>query len=123
MFQTRLRAEKIHEPRRWWHRARWRLIEPLVYVSENGERVTVPVGFVTDFASVPRAWLAYALAGDTGHEAAVVHDYLYSQRSEPGGWTRRACDREFYRALLACGEPRWRAWLMWLAVRMFGWLA
>jgi hypothetical protein len=39
--------------------------------------VTVPIGFVTDFASIPRAlWIALPRDGDYVW-AAVVHDYLY----------------------------------------------
>jgi uncharacterized protein DUF1353 len=39
--------------------------------------VSVPVGFVTDFASIPRAlWTALPRDGDYVW-AAVVHDYLY----------------------------------------------
>jgi hypothetical protein len=40
-------------------------------------KVTVPVGFVTDFASIPRAF--WSLLRPDGHYAyaAVIHDYLY----------------------------------------------
>ena len=39
--------------------------------------VTVPVGFVTDFASIPRVfWSALRPDGDYGY-AAIIHDYLY----------------------------------------------
>jgi Protein of unknown function (DUF1353) len=40
-------------------------------------KVTVPVGFVTDFASIPRAfWSLLRPDGDYAY-AAVIHDYLY----------------------------------------------
>jgi len=40
-------------------------------------RVTVPLGFVTDFASIPRAfWSLLRPDGDYAY-AAVIHDYLY----------------------------------------------
>ena len=39
--------------------------------------VTVPVGFVTDFASIPRIfWSALRPDGDYGY-AGIIHDYLY----------------------------------------------
>jgi hypothetical protein len=39
--------------------------------------VTVPSGFVTDFASIPRAfWSALRPDGDYAY-AAIIHDYLY----------------------------------------------
>lgn len=55
----------------------WELLEDLVYESDLlGRNVVVPAGYITDFASVPRAPVAYFLAGNVGHRAAVVHDYL-----------------------------------------------
>lgn len=39
--------------------------------------IRVPAGFVTDFASIPRAfWVVLPPTGKYG-KAAVVHDYLY----------------------------------------------
>lgn len=43
----------------------------------NYKAVTVPTGFVTDFASIPRIfWSALRPDGDYGY-AAIIHDYLY----------------------------------------------
>lgn len=45
--------------------------------------VTVPVGFVTDFASIPRVfWSVLRPDGDYAY-AAVIHDYLYWEQSIP----------------------------------------
>lgn len=64
----------------------WVLYEPLEYrTSRDDVFITVPAGFVTDFASIPRAfWQALPVHGRYGR-AAIVHDYLY--------WTQR-CTRE-----------------------------
>lgn len=97
-------------------RGTWTLIAPLVYHSDLTGFVTVPAGFVTDFASVPRIPVAFLLAGDCGQEAAVVHDFLYTTHQVD----RATADAVFREALLAGGEPRWRAWLMWLGVRIGG---
>jgi len=60
----------------------WRLLAPLRYQSAVlGTLIEVPTGFLTDFASVPRLPLAYLLAGDTAHEAAVIHDFLYQRQA------------------------------------------
>lgn len=46
-------------------------------VQERYEAVTVPPGFVTDFASIPRVfWSILRPDGEYAY-AAVVHDYLY----------------------------------------------
>lgn len=79
-------------------------------------QLDVPEGFETDLASVPRLPVVYLLTGATGDEPAVVHDFLYSL----GTCTRKQADEVFYELALACGMPRWRAWLMWCGIRVGG---
>lgn len=112
-FLNTLHAEQLEEDN-------WQLLEDLGYVQETPfvASVVVPRGFNTDFASVPRLPLAYLLAGGVGNPAAVVHDYLY--REVPHSCTRDQADEIFYQALLVCGVAKWRAWLMWAAVRIAG---
>lgn len=94
----------------------WRLLSPLVYQSDLlGRDVTMPGGFVTDFASVPRAPVAYFLAGNSGNRAAVVHDYLIVSKEVD----RRTADKVFKEALTASGVDDWRATVMYLAVRTY----
>jgi hypothetical protein len=54
------------------------LVEPMTYSIENtGEVIVVPAGFVTDFASTPRAIWAVLPPFGTYQKASVIHDYLY----------------------------------------------
>jgi len=93
------------------------LLSAFVYDSDVLKaRVTVPEGFQTDLASVPRLPVVYLLTGATGNEAAVIHDFLYT--SQP--CTRKQADDTFHEALLASGVPGWRAWMMWCGVRAGG---
>jgi len=79
----------------------WRLLAPLRYQSAVlGTLIEVPTGFLSDLASVPRLPLAYLLAGDTAHEAAVVHDYLYQVRIS----TRAQADAVLAEAMAVTGE-------------------
>lgn len=97
-------------------RGTWSLLSVFMYESDVlGKTVVVPAGFVTDFASVPRVPVAFLLAGDSGHEAAVIHDWLYYTHEV----TRSQADAAFREALVAGGES-WRSWLMWAAVRLGG---
>lgn len=48
--------------------------------------------------------------------AAVLHDFLYRGALLP----REQADRVFFNALRSSGIARWRAWLMFLGVRLFG---
>lgn len=96
---------------------RWRLTHELRYDSAAaGGRIIVPVGFETDFASVPRVPLAFILFGDTAHEAAVVHDYLYATKVLP----RALADHIFDEAMKVCGIPLYHRLPMYLAVAVFG---
>ena len=92
------------------------LTAPLKYESDIAGSIVVPEGFRTDFASVPRVPLLYLLFGNTAHEAAVIHDYLYRYAIVP----RRTADRVFREAMNASGVWAWRRYPMYMGVRMFG---
>jgi len=57
----------------------WMLVEDLVYVlGQTKVTVTVPKGFVTDFASIPQAFWSFGLSPNGKYSrAAIVHDFLY----------------------------------------------
>ena len=100
---------------------RWVLKHPLAYLSQIIGLVTVPAGFDTDFASVPRVPVAFWLTGDCAKEAAVIHDWLYRRQT----FARSIADAVLFEAS-ACGmppEPWWRRAIMWIGVRLFGWAA
>lgn len=97
----------------------WQLLADLVYQSDVAEMTfTVPAGFITNFASVPRIPIVYELAGDTASDAATVHDYLYSTHVVP----RSVADAVLREASGVTDVPDWRRQLMWAGVRAFGWL-
>ena len=97
----------------------WKLLEPFVYTSDLlGRDIVVPAGFITDFASVPRAPIVYFLAGNTGNRAAIVHDYLCRLWKE-GNFDRRLADDVFEEALKASNVDSWRAKVMYLGVSSY----
>ena len=91
------------------------LLAPLVY-----ENLTVPAGFSSDGASVPRFfWRIVFPPGDTrALRAAFLHDFIY--RNHPEGWSRKAADDLFRKVLIEDGVPRFSADLAWCGVRCFG---
>lgn len=96
---------------------KWVVVQPVVYQSDvAGRTITVPFGFVTDLASVPRLPLVYDLCGSTASEAAIVHDYLYSTHLVD----RATADAVLREASAVTGVPAWRRWLMWAGVRVGG---
>lgn len=91
------------------------LLEPLEYMD-----LTIPAGFESDGASVPRFfWRLVFPPGDSkALHAAFVHDYIY--RTHPAGWTRADADKAFRELLVAGGIPAWWANLAYCGVRWFG---
>ena len=69
----------------------WITVEDMVYViGSTNDRITVPRGFVTDFASIPKALWSLGLSPYGQYSrAAVIHDYLYWTQ----GCTRAQSDR------------------------------
>jgi hypothetical protein len=84
----------------------WLLHEPLVYDSELLDcTVTVPVGFQTDLASVPRVPVLYVKWGNRAHREAVIHDYLYRIDSIPVVTFDQA-NNVFKEAMVARGKTK-----------------
>ena len=99
------------------------LAEPLSYTSERLGRVfTVPKGFPTDFASIPRLAQLIIPKMDNHRAAATLHDYLYSKNTDYLNLSRVECDRVFLEAMTDSGTPAWKRWAMYNAVRMGGWV-
>ena len=81
-----------------------------------GDRVEVPAGFVTDFASIPRwLWWLYPPDGRWA-QASVVHDVLYRQQVR----NRAAADAVFLQAMEVSKVPAARRWTFYLVLRLFG---
>jgi hypothetical protein len=93
---------------------------PFRYQSDvAGRTFTAAVGFFTDFASVPRIGIIYAMLGDTAHEPAVIHDWLYYCALVP----RVLADKVLLEAMGVIGLPFWRRWPIYAGVRIGGWYA
>lgn len=98
-------------------RGTWEIMLPLSLDDLPFTQIwTVPTGYITDYASVPRWPFAYWLAGDSGHASATIHDFLCDDKSVP----RKIANDVFARALKAEGVPAWRRIIMVAAVRLYG---
>jgi hypothetical protein len=97
-----------------------RLLAPFGFHSDLlGEQIWVPVGFITDFASVPRIVGAWLLYGGKGKKAAVIHDWLYSSQMV----RRSVADAIFEEALKVSQYKDWEVAGMYAGVRLGGWVA
>lgn len=69
----------------------WITSEDMHYIiGSTDQRIVVPKGFVTDFASIPQPLWAFGLTPQgTYSRAALIHDFLYWSQ----GCTRKQADR------------------------------
>lgn len=82
----------------------------------SDETITVPLGFVTDFASIPRAFWALLPRWGKYGTAAVVHDYLYWDQS----LDRKKVDDIFLEGMEVLEVGKWTRMTIYNAVRLFG---
>lgn len=87
------------------------------FVGIDGETMAIPLGFETDFASIPRPLLWLFNRNGLSRKASVIHDFLYCNQLR----TRQWCDHVFYEALIELGMARWKARLYFAGVRAGGW--
>lgn len=87
-------------------------------VTINDFNLTIPAGFTTDLASVPRILWIFEAPNDTETiPGSIIHDYLYSNHC---GFNRKEIDAIYYDALLLTGASKYTAFKYWLGVRVFG---
>ncbi|EAV6337749.1 TPA: DUF1353 domain-containing protein [Salmonella enterica subsp. enterica serovar Bareilly] len=96
----------------------WRVYEPFeFYLSEdNSDVISVPAGFVTDLATVPRVFWSVMPPDGKYAKAAIIHDYLYDNALR----TKKEADLIFLDGMAVLGVPKWKRIVMYLAVRIFG---
>ena len=103
-----------------------------IQVTKTTGTVTVPKGYITDLASVPRVCWAFIAPFDVAR-AAVVHDIMYEKINGAfkKGIIESKKEREIYRKIadttflegMISAEPevsKWKIWSAYYAVRMFG---
>ncbi len=95
----------------------WQLDDELWFHSVLVRQIIkVPVGFITDFASVPRIPGLYWWFGGRANRPATIHDFLYANHI----YDRRTADQIFLEALKADGYNLITSNMMYAAVRLFG---
>jgi hypothetical protein len=114
-----MRAEFVTEGGLWpIGDGNWRVTHAFTVkaIEDSGTEhvITVPVGFETDLASVPRLPLVYIALAGKGPRSAVVHDYAYHFQMG-----REFAD-DLFHALLVIEEGREVADMMYAGVRIGG---
>lgn len=102
-----------------WHYAgrAMTLTAPVAFTDARGQHWLAHVGSIINGASVPRFFIRLfpAYVGKY-RRATVIHDVYCTTKERPS----RDVHRMFYEAMRCDGTNIVTAWLMWLAVRVFG---
>lgn len=93
--------------------------------SIDGKPFSLPVGFVTDGASIPNRLQSYIARTDNRiFRAALPHDWFYQHvgLSPDGSFsiTRREADAMLREGMKICGASAGLRWNVWLHVRLYG---
>jgi len=99
----------------------WTLEEDFEYYTDllgNRIYITVPSGFITDFASIPKIFHSFIEDKDKYNKAAVVHDWLYNSRI----YDRKTADKIFLEAMTVLNIHPIKRHIFYFAVRLFGWI-
>lgn len=93
------------------------LKKPLIYQSDKYYFI-VPMGFKTDFASVPKSLQRFYEPMGKWSKPSVLHDFLYSD--EIRSVSRLKADKCFLEAMKREGVKFHTRWIFFLGVRCFG---
>lgn len=95
----------------------WAVCSPLVW-SDTGLLISVPEGFITDLASIPRLLRNLPMLDPDGYSrsAAVLHDWLYRTHQ----MSRADSDGVLRRAIISRGGSATTARIFWMGVRLGG---
>lgn len=133
-FTGHLVLEQIDGQHTYDGRARWRSLDVLVFEDDDGSTITFGQGATTDLGSVPAIAVPFGFPPDgIGVRAYAIHDLLYrtkgtcawtgfTWRTRKDPYSRAEADVILRKGLVFCGVPTWRAWAIWSAVRLGGWL-
>lgn len=97
-------------------------VEPGTWELLEGYRwrdLYVPAGFITDLDSVPRIPFVYSRWQGRTVAGALVHDYLYHIQET----SREMADKIFLTCMADEGVSKRYRYVIYFAVRVFGWFA
>ena len=111
-FSSQVKTEWLEDGRSM------RLLDSLAFEDKHGLQWVAPIGSVVDGASIPRFFWRFIGGPFSGkyRDASVIHDVYCVLQDRPSPEVHAM----FYEAMRARGVWRTKAFLMWMAVRVFG---
>jgi hypothetical protein len=95
---------------------RWELTREVKWNLSNGDEITIPSGYTTDFASVPRMFRGIVWGTGKHNLAVLIHDWLYDNQL----YSRKFADDEMLFWIKARGCTKIKAYTMYWICRLGG---
>ena len=94
-----------------------RITQPMVatVLTPGRQFISVPIGFKSDFGTIPKWAQGFVKAEGAGDRAYVLHDYLCDSQI----YSRRMTDRILLSALKYCGVPFWERIAVYFSIRFY----
>lgn len=87
----------------------------------NNKIITIPKGYITDFASIPRIfWVIYPPHFYNYRKPSIIHDYLYTSKEVIV--SRKEADKEFIKLLKKNNTWKITIFVFYTYVRLLGWI-
>lgn len=105
---------------------KWRMVEDFDYVTQGGDFIRIPHGFIHDLASIPRGFNLFFRKHGDHTRAAILHDWCYHTKGQITPkikLTRLQSDELFLMAMKECGVGYFKRCMMYYAVRVGGFLS
>lgn len=87
----------------------FRTLDLITYICKNGERIEIPIGTLTDGASIPQEFWNILPPFGVYWLACVLHDFLYNSHPKPAEMDdesyRRWCDTTLLEAMESLNVP------------------
>ena len=108
----------------WNTTRRWALYEDFEF-EYKGLSCTIPKGFITDGASIPKILRFILSPTSTLFLSGIIHDYLYVKQSMPysAGYrrvSRKEADKIFYSISTSINNFVFLNWCCYISLRLFG---
>ena len=110
MYDGELILKPMPDGESWWVQQPFYFLLDLKYEK-------IKPGFITDFASIPKAFQWFEQPATGKHRtAAVCHDWMYSEHP----CSRKEADDTFLTLMLHDGYNQYKAHILYIIVRLFG---
>lgn len=105
------------------------LLEDFTFICNDGLEIVAEKGLSTDLASIPRVFRWLFKGHNRYTYGAIPHDWIYQHKGvlslDDGstvGVSRKRADDVLYEACIAAGVSKWKAKMIYAAVRAGGWV-